>query len=288
MVLEQTRPEEKTSFKADEFKPRDAAGVGMGAAKKTNIGDSKSSNGAFIAIIALLAIVTIFLFIAKNNLAAKNQQLTTDLNTAIAAKASVEQQLTETTAIKNELQTKVDQMKQEAEALANQIAQEKQLKENALAQLSQKTQENESLRKSVETERNERMALKASLENENNSLKSQLNEVKTAKESLEKKLKQTLARKGIKLEKIVVKPETGEIVPEGQVLVVNKEFDFVVINLGENDGLKVGSKLQVFNKDNQPLGVVEVEKIYGNMSAATITPTAQKDKITEGCSVKPV
>ena len=74
---------------------------------------------------------------------------------------------------------------------------------------------------------------------------------------------------------------------EGQVLVVNKEFDFVVINLGENDGLKIGSKLQVL-KDEQVLGTVEVEKIYGNMSAATIMPDAQKDKIKEGCTVRPI
>jgi|GEM_PF-658459 len=286
MVLEQTRPEEKVSFKADEFKPRDAAGVGMGATKKIKVGDSKNNSGIFLTIIALLAITALFLFIGKNDLAAKNQQLKSDLDAAITAKASIEQQLNETTAIKNELQTRVDQMKQEAEALAGQIEQEKRSKEDAVAQLNQRTQENESLKTSLEAEKNEKLTLKANLENENKVLQAQLNEVKTAKESLEKKLKQTLARKGIKLEKIVVKPETGEMVPQGQVLVVNREFDFVVVNLGENDGLKVGSKLQVFDNNNQSLGVVEVEKIYGNMSAATITPDAKKDKISEGNIIK--
>ena len=285
MVVEQTTPGEKAGLKADKDMPREAAGVGMGATKKTGAGDAKNMNAIFLAVAAILAITTLFLFIAKNNLAAKNKELQAQLDAAIAAKASVEQQLNETTAIKNDLQNKVDQMKKEAEALAGQIAEEKRLKENALQQLNEKIQESDTLKKSVEAERKEKESLKQTFTKEKESLLVQLNEVNTAKESLENKLKQTLAKKGIKLEKIVVRPETGEVVPEGQVLVVNKEFDFVVINLGENDGLKVGSKLQVL-KDDQPLGTLEVEKIYGNMSAATIMPDVQKDKLKEGCIVR--
>lgn len=285
MSFEQSRPGE--GLKAAEDKPRETAGVGMGATRKSSTSDSKNVNTVYLAIIALLAITTLFLFIAKNSLTAKNKELQVQLDTTIAAKASVEQQLNETAAIKNELQNRVEQMKKEAEAFAAQIEQEKRLKDNALAQLNEKMSEAENLKKAVDTERQEKLALKNTLEKETNSLKAQLEEIKTAKESLEKKLKQTLAKKGIKLEKIVVKPETGEIVPEGQVLVVNREFDFVVVNLGENDGLKVGSKLQVY-KDDEMLGNVEVEKIYGNMSAATILPDAQKDKIKEGCPVRPI
>lgn len=286
MVLEQTRPGENT-FKAAKDSPRETAGAGMGASKKSNVSENKNPNAIFLAIIALLAITTLFLFVAKNNIAAKNMELQSQLDTAVDAKATAEKQLAETTAIKDELQGRVEQMKKEALGFAAQVEQEKRLKENALAQLNEKLQEAENLKKSVEAERQEKLALKETLGKENEDLKAQLNEVRTTKESLEKKLKQTLARKGIKLEKIVVRPETGELVSEGQVLVVNKEFDFVVVNLGENDGLKVGSKLQVL-KDDQPLGTIEVEKIYGNMSAATLLPDAQKDKIKEGCSVRPI
>jgi F0F1-type ATP synthase membrane subunit b/b' len=288
MAFEHARPEEMVHFKAAETKPRETANVGMNVAnKKVAPAGSKNTNGIFLGVIALLAITTLFLFIAKNNLSAKNQMLQGQLDAATAAKVTLEQQLSEANAIKDDLQTKVEQMKKEAEAFASQIEEEKRLRESAVTQLNQKVQEINSLQAAIEAERQEKTALKESLGRETESLRTQLNEAKIAKESLEKKLKETLAKKGIKLEKIVVKPETGELVSEGQVLVVNKEFDFVVINLGENDGLKVGSKLQVF-KDNDVLGTVEVEKIYGNMSAATMMPDVQKDKIKEGCSVKPI
>jgi len=283
MAFEQTRPGEGRAEQ-----PREAAGAGMGAAKKAVSGDAnKNTNPVFLGVIVLLAIATLFLFIAKNNLAAKNKELETQLNAAVAAKATIEQQLTETTAVKNDLEKKIDEMKKAADELTAQIDQEKRLKETALAQVDQQTQELNTAKKSLEAERQEKATLKDQLQKQLDALTAQLEEAKAAKESIEKKLKQTLARKGIKLEKIVVKPETGEVVAEGQVLVVNKEFDFVVINLGENDGLKVGSKLQVF-KDDQLLGTVEVEKIYGNMSASTIMPDAKKDLIKEGCVVRPI
>ena len=287
MAFEQTRPGEDPNAKASEIKPRETANVGVGAVKKSGAGSGKNPAVAFLFIIAVLGITSLFLFIAKSNLAAKNTALQSQLDMANTAKASVEKQLSETTAIKNELQNRIDQVKKEAESLAAQIEQEKKLKDNALAQLNYKIQEIEAVKKSLEAQRQETVTLKESLGKENDTLKAQLNELKTAKESLEKKLKDTISRKGIKLEKIVVKPESGEVVPEGQVLVVNKEFDFVVINLGESDGLKVGTKLQVY-KDDLMLGMIEVEKIYGNMAAATMLPDMQKDKIKEGCTVKPV
>lgn len=287
MAFEQTRPEQGSGFKVEETKPRETTNVGVAAAKKKSAGDGKNTNAIFLTIIALLAIATLFLFVAKNNLAAKNQMLQAELDAANAVKVSLQQQLSETEAVKNELQNTVEKVKAQAVALASQIEQEKRLKENAVAQLNEKMQETETLRKNLEAERQEKLVLKDTFKKEIYTLTAQLNEVKTAKESLEKKLKDTLAKKGIKLEKIVVRPETGEMVAEGQVLVVNREFDFVVVNLGENDGLKVGSKLQVY-RDDQVLGTVEVEKIYGNMSAATIMPDAQKDQIKEGCAVRPI
>jgi len=287
MAFEQTRPGEESNPKAAEKQPRETAKVGVGASKKSPTGDTKSISPAFLAVTALLAITTLFLFIAKNNLAAKNKELQGQLDAAISSKAVVERQLSETSAIKDQLQVTVDSMKKDAEAFAAMIEQEKRQKEEAVAQLQQYMQKLTSTKKALESERQQAISMKDKFKKDLDAIMVQLQEVKTAKESLENKLKQTLASKGIKLEKIVVRPETGEMVSEGQILVVNREFDFVVINLGENDGLKVGSRLEVYTGDEK-IGIVEVEKIYGNMSAATILPETQKDKVKEGCSVRPV
>jgi DNA gyrase/topoisomerase IV subunit A len=72
---------------------------------------------------------------------------------------------------------------------------------------------------------------------------------------------------------------------EGKVLVVNREFNFVVVNLGSKDGLKTGSRLAVFQQGRQ-IGTVEVERLYDNMSAANVVAEEKKGQVQEGDTVR--
>ncbi|MCG2704118.1 MAG: hypothetical protein L6366_07090 [Candidatus Omnitrophica bacterium] len=72
---------------------------------------------------------------------------------------------------------------------------------------------------------------------------------------------------------------------EGQVLVVNKEFAFVVINIGEKDGIQESQVLDVY-RGQDLLGKVKVERIYDTMSSAVILPEATKQELKEGDIVK--
>lgn len=58
----------------------------------------------------------------------------------------------------------------------------------------------------------------------------------------------------------------------GHVLVVNKEQEFLILDLGTNDMLPVGTKLKVI-RDNHLIGTVEVKKLlpeHGNLSVAVV------------------
>ncbi|MCX7847419.1 MAG: hypothetical protein N2595_05285 [bacterium] len=58
----------------------------------------------------------------------------------------------------------------------------------------------------------------------------------------------------------------------GHVLVVNKEQDFLILDLGSDDMLPVGTKLKVV-RDNHLIGTVEVKKLlpdYGKLSVAVV------------------
>lgn len=72
--------------------------------------------------------------------------------------------------------------------------------------------------------------------------------------------------------------------PEGSILVVNKEYNFAVINLGTNEGVKQDAVFSVFRKDKY-LGDIKVEKVHESMSAAGFVTDGLIDKIAEGDKV---
>ncbi|MCM8780266.1 MAG: hypothetical protein NC914_03900 [Candidatus Omnitrophica bacterium] len=65
---------------------------------------------------------------------------------------------------------------------------------------------------------------------------------------------------------------------EAKVLVVNKEYNFAVINLGSKDGLRVGDTLAVYNTDKF-IGDVTVEKLQEAMAAVNFVSPRIKDKL---------
>ncbi len=71
---------------------------------------------------------------------------------------------------------------------------------------------------------------------------------------------------------------------EGKVTVVNKEYDFAVINLGDKDGIKPGDMFTVFH-NNKPFGELKVEKVQESISAAAFINKEVKEKITVGDKV---
>lgn len=72
----------------------------------------------------------------------------------------------------------------------------------------------------------------------------------------------------IDLEKIVIAPKN---LSEGRILSVDKETEFVIVNLGQKDGIKMNMVLSVV-RDGTYLGDIKITRLHPEMSAADLIP----------------
>jgi len=72
----------------------------------------------------------------------------------------------------------------------------------------------------------------------------------------------------IKLDEIVVVPKD---VPDGRILSVDEQTEFVIINLGEKDNVQKGDIMSVFRGQDY-LGDIQVSRVQLEMSAADFIP----------------
>ncbi len=78
---------------------------------------------------------------------------------------------------------------------------------------------------------------------------------------------------------------TAGATASAKVLTVNRKFNFVVINQGIQEGLKMGDKLKVF-KQGQEIATVQIEKLYDKFSAATLVEEDPKQQVVEGDEIR--
>lgn len=102
------------------------------------------------------------------------------------------------------------------------------------------------------------------------------------KDILEAKLNNLKEASTIELEKIVIKPGS---VTTGKVIMVNKEYAFVVVNLGIQHNINVGDILSVYRND-EFIGKVQIEKAEEKISAAAILPNWQNAEFRQDDLVK--
>lgn len=69
--------------------------------------------------------------------------------------------------------------------------------------------------------------------------------------------------------------------PKQEILTVNRKFNFVVVNLGIKDGIKMGETLDI-QRRGKSVGKVQVEKLYDSFSAAAILEENEKTPIKVG------
>jgi hypothetical protein len=70
-----------------------------------------------------------------------------------------------------------------------------------------------------------------------------------------------------------------------KVLTVNRKFNFVVINQGLQDGLKMGDNIKVV-RNGQEIARVQVEKLYDKFCAASLVEEDPKQQVIEGDEVQ--
>ncbi len=243
--------------------------------------------------------------------------LEAELQKLTAAKDALEQERDELTKTKEDLENKLNDATTQAKNLADQLAQEKRASEALTDEVAAARKDASDTKGRLDAEKKEKASLAeevAKVKQSYQALSNELVTLRQAKEALEKRVKEMLTAQASEAEKIVVKPTSGTTTPastttvapisrtvappvpssvsssrasslEGKVLVVNREFNFVVVNLGSKDGLKTGVMLQI-SRGEKPLGKAQVERVYDNMAAATLLTEEQKGQAKEGDFVR--
>lgn len=78
--------------------------------------------------------------------------------------------------------------------------------------------------------------------------------------------------------------DNAAALPPVRVMTINRKFNFVVVNAGLKDDLRMGDRLNV-QRGNESIARVEVEKIYEDFSAATIVNEKKNFEIQEGDAI---
>ncbi len=247
-------------------------------------------------------------YVGKNTEQAKRILTEQQLQTVKKQVGALEKERDELTKAKTELETQTADLTKQAKAVAGQLAQEKRAREALTTELAQLRKSSTQIKTQLDQEKDDKQALTEDLAKAKQSYQALSNELTTlrqAKEALEKRVKEMLSQRAKEAEQIVVTaPSAGtqqtgissasaastasaaKSSSEGKVLVVNREFHFVVINLGSKDGVKKGARFTVL-RGGKPIMSVEVDKLYDNMSSANMLDEGKKgSEVKEGDTVR--
>ncbi|MBU4252330.1 MAG: hypothetical protein KKC39_02340 [Candidatus Omnitrophica bacterium] len=277
-----------------------------------------------ILLIVLIVLVTISLVLTAGifylyqnehtqNLKLQEQLVELDSRQRLTAK-----QLEESRKTATDLELKLQEAKSSMNSLAAELAAEKSAHaetSNKLEQFKADLSKQKSLREDLESRLN-------LVQEDSKQVKEQIKIMQQQKVTLEEKIKDLESgAAGVELGKVVVNPEVlppsnnvalaqpkvaneKVIAPEakaakvakkeqpfsakgleGNVMIVNKEFNFAVINLGSKDKVNVGDEFLV-TRAGKPIGDLKVEKVHEFMSAAGFDAQLkdvikENDKVTQ-------
>jgi len=237
----------------------------------------------------------------------KNIELQDKVTELTTQQKIAQAKLDESKRIISDLKLTLDENKVQIDGLNTELSQEKASREEALAN-----------REQLRTELEQQKSLRSDLENKLNQAQDELRksqvrlkELDSQRLKLESKIKDLEGEtQNIELGNIVVgsdnatlqvggAPAAPAVTPavsgktnaavavsgrEGKVLVVNKDYNFIVINLGNKDGVGMGDVFSVYHSDKY-IGDVKVEKVHDSMAAAGLVSGEAKGKVYEGDKV---
>ena len=252
--------------------------------------------GAAVPLLSVLAVLA--LLVAGVAIALQMQERTKrlakerELLMAKSENEDLQQRLTDTRSAKERVEGELTRTKDELAKDVQQLEEERKAKETLAKSVDERQHEIDRLAKDLDQFRGERQALAqqvTQLQQERDGLQGKVGALEQAKTELDNKVTELSKHPSVELDRVVVNGSGSSTVSsggalQGQVLVVNRDYDFIVMNLGRNHGLSVGQEFQV-SRGSDVLAHVKVEKIYDELSAAAIMPNSKKDDIKEGDEV---
>jgi len=275
-----------------------------------------NKRGKAVIIFIVLLIIALGLagatFYLLQNERLKNSQLQVELENVNKSKKLVESKLEDSRKTISGLESKLKENSDKVSLLTKELDEVKLEKENALTQ----TQQLQSALEELKLSRAELEKKLGEAQVSTKNMQAALDSIETSKKELEAKVAELEEKaKNVELGKIVVssdadsqpaesvsegqasEPEVQMVsekvvkegtksvnsILEGKILVVNKEYDFFVVNLGKKDGISTGDKFAIYHADKY-IGDAQVEKLHDAMSSATFA-TALRQQISDGDKV---
>ena len=243
-----------------------------------------------LGLAILLGVATIFL--THTQLGGKINQLTTDLQTTTTdleqSRATEQKQRTDIKALRTQVEDTTRSLNEATNALvqAQSKAQEQQVRaDRATAELNTVTAE----RNTAQQELSQWRLFEMSPEQIRNHL-ARLRQVERERDVFLTENK-TQTRKIADLERRLNRYEGGmdvevQLPPgtKGNVVAVDPKYDFVVLDIGAQQGVLQDAKMMI-NRDGKLIGKVKITSVEPNRSVANILPEWKQDEVMEGDQV---
>ena len=235
------------------------------------------------------AMIAVIGFVAKEREYMKRLVVEDKLALTLKEKRNLEKELETAKSAKEQTETKIVKMEEKFKDISSQLDDMKQKSESEAMDLEAKKAELARLKVDLENEKKEKLNISKKLDTlqlDYDKVKRQVSMLTSDKTDLEKKVLELQERQSVNLDKIVVNsPETAsKQLLQGKVLVVNKEYSFIVTDIGQDKNVQKGAKFDVMD-GARTLGQVEIDKVYDTMSSATVLPGSRINDMKKGNTI---
>ena len=245
-----------------------------------------------VAVVSIVsAVFAVMGFIGKEREYMKRVVMEDKLALTLKEKKTLEKDLEAAKSAKTLMETKITKFEEKAKELSSQLEEAKQKSESTNLELEAKKTELAKIKVDLENEKKEKLNISKkldSLQSDYDKIKREASKLTNENMDLEKKITELQEKPSVNLDKIVVNSNEGAAaeqaqkpVMQGKVLVVNKEYSFIVSDIGQDKNIQKGMKFDVMDGPKF-LGQAEIDKIYDTMSSAAILPGGKINDMKKG------
>jgi len=243
-----------------------------------------------VAVSVTLAAIVVIGFMGKEREYMKRLIVEDKLAAVLKAKMSIEKELETTKFAKEQAEAKVIKIEEKFKELSFRFDDVKQKSEYGAVELEAKKAELAKIRVDLDNEKREKLSISKkldSLQADYDRANKEMSRLADEKADLEKRMSDLREKQSVNLDKIVVKTDEADGVTQakqamqGKILVVNKEYSFIVTDIGQDKNIQKGAKFDVMD-GAKFLGQAEIDKVYDTMSSATVLPGAKINDMKKG------
>lgn len=246
-----------------------------------------------VIVSVVFAAIAVIGFMGKEREYMKRLIVEDKLAATLKEKRSLEKELESAKSIKDQAEAKILKTEEKFKELSSELDEAKQKNEFASQELEAKKAELAKIKVDLENEKKEKLSISKKLESlqvDYDKAKKEASRLASEKIDLEKRMLELREKQSVNLDKIVVNSNEEDAGSEaqapkeamqGRILVVNREYSFIVTDIGQNKDVKKGMKFDVMD-GSKFLGQAEIDKVYDSMSSATVLPGAKINEMKKG------